>query len=164
MWNNKTRQVITAAIAVMVGISLSGCATEPGRGERLEDLEQVQDTGVAGAEEQAEREQNPDPAQARAEEAMGHALKVMRDGDKLDHKQVGELYNIVIPKTIGPEKGVIHVNRGGGYYSRAMVNSRNATRCNGCHGLNSPASGNTPGFNTGFRLVREETAVDCTGK
>ena len=44
----------------------------------------------------------------------------------------------------------------GGYYSRAMVNSRNATRCNGCHSLNNPASGNILGFNTGFRLVRAE--------
>lgn len=41
-----------------------------------------------------------------------------------------------------------------------MVNSRNATRCNGCHGLNNPASGNILGFNTGFRLVSKNTATD----
>jgi len=61
----------------------------------------------------------------------------------------------------GPEKGIIHVNRGGGFHSRAMVNSRNATRCNGCHGLNNPASGNILGFNTGFRLVSKKTPTDA---
>jgi formylglycine-generating enzyme required for sulfatase activity len=60
----------------------------------------------------------------------------------------------------GPEKGIIHVNRGGGYYSRAMVNSRNATRCNGCHSLNNPASGNILGFNVGFRLVSRKMPTD----
>jgi formylglycine-generating enzyme required for sulfatase activity len=60
----------------------------------------------------------------------------------------------------GPEKGIIHVNRGGGFHSRAMVNSRNATRCNGCHDLNNPASGNILGFNTVFRLVSRKTPTN----
>jgi hypothetical protein len=60
----------------------------------------------------------------------------------------------------GPEKGIIHVNRGGGFHSRAMVNSRNATRCNGCHGLNTPASGSILGFEVGFRLARKDTTTD----
>lgn len=59
----------------------------------------------------------------------------------------------------GPEKGVIKVNKGGGYYSRPIVNSRNATRCNACHGLNTPASGNILGFNVGFRLVSRKAPV-----
>jgi len=62
----------------------------------------------------------------------------------------------------GPEKGVIKVNRGGGFHSRPSVNSRNATRCNGCHELNTPASGNIIGFNVGFRLARTETATDVS--
>jgi formylglycine-generating enzyme required for sulfatase activity len=64
----------------------------------------------------------------------------------------------------GPEKGIIHVNRGGGFHSRAMVNSRNATRCNGCHDLNNPASGNILGFNVGFRLVSREPAGQGEGR
>ena len=87
MWKNKTRQIIIAAIAVMVGISLAGCATEPGKGERFdEDLVQVHDVGVAEIERQAGREKSPDAARARAEKAMRDALKVMRDADKLADK------------------------------------------------------------------------------
>ncbi len=60
----------------------------------------------------------------------------------------------------GPEKGVIKVNKGGGYYSRPIVNSRNATRCNACHGFNTPASGNILGFNVGFRLASRKALSD----
>ena len=53
----------------------------------------------------------------------------------------------------GPDKGTIHVNKGGGFHSRPTVNSRNASRCNGCHFPNDPGSGNTAGYNIGFRLA-----------
>ena len=89
MWKNKTRLITIAAIAAVAGISLAGCATEPGQGERFdEDLKQVRDVGVAGTERQSGREQIPDPVRARAEMAMRDALTVMRDADKLADEQV----------------------------------------------------------------------------
>jgi len=60
----------------------------------------------------------------------------------------------------GPDKGTIHVNKGGGYHSRPNVNSRNATRCNGCHIPNDPGSGNIIGFNVGFRLASSESVME----
>jgi formylglycine-generating enzyme required for sulfatase activity len=60
----------------------------------------------------------------------------------------------------GPKNGVLKVNKGGGFHSRPTVNSRNATRCNGCHEVNTPASGNIVGFNVGFRLARKDTTTD----
>ena len=107
MWKNRTRQI---SLAAMVAIVFIGLALDPGNAR-----------AARGSDRPAEE-------RAWAEKAMKDALKVMRDADKLNDEQVEELFSIVFPKDIDPEKSTGQRLMSFGMYFAGLIDSGQVER------------------------------------
>jgi len=107
MWTNRAKQISLAVMAAIVVIGLAW------------------DLGNARAARGSDR---PADERAQAEKAMRAALRVMRDADKLDDKQVEELYSIVFPKSIDPEKSTRQRTMTFGMYFHRLIESGQVER------------------------------------
>ena len=107
MWKNRAKQI---SLAAMVAIVVIGFARDPGNARA------------------ARGSDRPADERAGAEEAMRDALKVMRDADKLTDEQVEELFNIVFPKDIDPEKSTDQRGRTFGMKFYVLIESGQVER------------------------------------